>query len=190
MSYRLANKPPRGSPLARISSIGELDTTEMSSVFGGGAASAAAAANPTQGDLKSDVQVQNGPEDSISDLRFSSASEHLAVASWDKKVRIYEVDGNGNTQGKALFEHEAPVLSCCWSTVQHTSNTAAAYKRTNVCIGRSKGLWRRCRQSCSHARSWSWLDPSTASGRTRPADQMRRVDHGEQRTYAHHRLVG
>ena len=90
------------------------------SLFGGqqsNAATSSTAANATQGELKNDVQVRDGPEDSISDIRFSSASEHLAVASWDKKVRIYEVDGTGNTQGKAMFEHEGPVLSCCWSQV-------------------------------------------------------------------------
>lgn len=99
----------------------------------GAQSSAASASNPTQGrnpssnaqsssdskigDLSKDIAVSQPPEDSISDVRFSPASEHLAVASWDKKVRIYEVDQNGNTQGKALFEHEGPVLNCCWSKV-------------------------------------------------------------------------
>jgi len=85
----------------------------MAGVFGSNTTSAAN--NPTQGDLSKDVAVSAPPEDSISDLRFSPQSDHLAVASWDKKVRIYEIDGNGNSQGKALFEHEGPVLSCCWS---------------------------------------------------------------------------
>lgn len=90
----------------------------MSGLFGGGATTAASNASATQGDLSKDVQVSNPPEDGISDLAFSPASEHLAVASWDKKVRIYEIDGQGNSQGKALFDHEAPVLSCCWSKVR------------------------------------------------------------------------
>lgn len=72
-------------------------------------------ANPTQGDLSKDVQVQNPPEDSISALRFSPQTDHLAVASWDKKVRIYEIDGSGNSKGVALFEHEGPTLDCAWS---------------------------------------------------------------------------
>ena len=75
--------------------------------------------NPTQGDISKDVPLKDPPEDSISDVSFSPVSEHLAVASWDKKVRIYEIDGQGNSQGKALFEHEGPVLSCAWSKV-HT----------------------------------------------------------------------
>ncbi|KZF25703.1 WD40 repeat-like protein [Xylona heveae TC161] len=86
----------------------------MSGLFGA-AATSAAASNPTQGDLSKDVALNNPPEDSISELSFSPQTEHLAVASWDKKVRIYEISPTGQSEGKALFEHEAPVLSCCWS---------------------------------------------------------------------------
>lgn len=86
------------------------------SLFGNTGASASNA-NPTQGDLKNDIAVTSPPEDSVSDIRFSPVADFLAVSSWDKKVRIYEVDQNGNTQGKALFDHEGPVLGCCWSQV-------------------------------------------------------------------------
>jgi len=103
----------------------------MSGLFGS-AASAASSASATQGDLSKDVQVSNPPEDSISDLSFSPASEHLAVASWDKKVRIYEIDGQGNSQGKALFDHEGPVLSCCWSKVRHSFKSCDDGRLTNI----------------------------------------------------------
>lgn len=93
----------------------------MSGLFGSAANAASSPASATQGDISKDVQLQNPPEDSISDLSFSPASDHLAVASWDKKVRIYEIDAQGNSQGKALFDHEAPVLSCCWSKVRETT---------------------------------------------------------------------
>ena len=83
----------------------------------GGTSTAASSANATQGDTSKDVPVKDPPEDSISDLAFSPMSEHLAVSSWDKKVRIYEIDAQGQSQGKALFEHEGPVLSCAWSKV-------------------------------------------------------------------------
>ncbi len=78
---------------------------------------AASSANPTQGDLSKDIPVSNPPEDSISSIRFSSASDHFAAGSWDKKVRIYEVDGSGQTQGRAMMDFEGPVLDCCWSKV-------------------------------------------------------------------------
>ncbi|GAD95846.1 nuclear pore complex protein (SonA), putative [Paecilomyces variotii No. 5] len=86
------------------------------SLFGSvGTTSATTAQTNTTGDISKDVALTAPPEDSISDLAFSPVSEHLAVASWDKKVRIYEINGQGQSEGKALFEHEAPVLNCCWS---------------------------------------------------------------------------
>lgn len=89
----------------------------MSGLFGSASSSTASTANSV-GDLSRDVQLADGPEDSISDLSFSPVSDHLAVASWDKKVRIYEVTENGTNKGVALFEHEGPVLSCDWAKVK------------------------------------------------------------------------
>ena len=89
----------------------------MTTLFGGAGATAAAAASSTQGDLKSDVELTQPPEDSVSDLAFSSKADLLAVSSWDKKVRIYEISSTGQSQGKAMYEHEAPVLSVIWSKV-------------------------------------------------------------------------
>ncbi|KAH8148181.1 uncharacterized protein LAJ45_07633 [Morchella importuna] len=86
--------------------------------FGGNTAqsgpSAAANAN-NQGDLSKDIELSSPPEDSVSDISFSSQSEHLAVASWDKKVRIYEISDTGSSVGKAAYDHEGPVLSVVWS---------------------------------------------------------------------------
>ena len=87
----------------------------MSGLFGTNAA--AASGNNTNGDISKDKVLTSPPEDGISDLSFSPVAEYLAVASWDKKVRIYEINAQGDSQGKALFEHEQPVLSCCWSKV-------------------------------------------------------------------------
>lgn len=77
-----------------------------------------AAFSSTLGELSKDVALNNPPEDSISDIDFSPQSQHLAVASWDKKVRIYEISASGGSEGKAFFEHEGPVLSCHWSKVR------------------------------------------------------------------------
>lgn len=77
-----------------------------------------AAFSTTLGELSKDIALSNPPEDSISDIDFSSQSQHLAVSSWDKKVRIYEISASGTSEGKAFFEHEAPVLSCHWSKVR------------------------------------------------------------------------
>lgn len=67
-------------------------------------------------ELLKDITINNPPEDSISDISFSPQQDLLAAASWDKKVRIYEIDPNsGNNQGRALYEHDGPVLSASWS---------------------------------------------------------------------------
>ena len=73
----------------------------MSTLFGGGAA---ASTTSTTGDTSKDVEIPQNflPSDSISDLSFSPTSDLLAVASWDKQVRVYEVNGSGAT-GKWVF---------------------------------------------------------------------------------------
>ncbi|KAJ7178690.1 WD40-repeat-containing domain protein [Mycena crocata] len=55
------------------------------------------------------------PTDSISSLSFSGQADYLAVGSWDNSVRIYEVGAGGQSQGKAMYQHEGPVLSVCWN---------------------------------------------------------------------------
>lgn len=86
----------------------------MSLLFGSSASQTAA--TNTVGDLKQDVQLNNPPEDSISDLAFNpnpaDQKDFLAVASWDKKVRIYEIHNNGQGEGKHLYEHDGPVFAC------------------------------------------------------------------------------
>lgn len=70
----------------------------------------------TEADLSNDIIVQNPPEDSISDISFSPQAEFFSASSWDKKVRIYEVSANGSTEGRAMYEHDAPVLSTRWTS--------------------------------------------------------------------------
>ena len=72
----------------------------------------------TQGDLSKDIEVPQNqlPSDSISDMAFSPTNDYLAVASWDCKVRIYEVSNLG-VQGKWAFEMKGPVLAVAWAPV-------------------------------------------------------------------------
>jgi mRNA export factor len=65
-------------------------------------------------DISGDLEVPQGPEDSISELAFSPVAEILSVASWDNKIRIYEI-GQGGVNGKAMYEHAGPVLSTHFS---------------------------------------------------------------------------
>lgn len=87
------------------------------SLFGQAAAASTTATTGNANDLVGDRDLTSPPEDSISDLSFSPQAEFLAVSSWDKKVRIYEVTPNGESQGKAMYEHQGPVLSVHWSKV-------------------------------------------------------------------------
>lgn len=85
----------------------------MSFIAGNTAQTSAA----TGQELINDILLNNGPEDTVTDLAFSPQLNLLAASSWDKKVRIYEIDPNsGNNQGRALFEHDGPVFSARWSS--------------------------------------------------------------------------
>ena len=86
------------------------------SLFGSAPAATSSATN-TNGDISKDVALAQPPEDSISELAFSPTADYLAVASWDNKLRIYEVNEQGQSQGKAEIAFEKPVLSCAWSAV-------------------------------------------------------------------------
>lgn len=98
----------------------------MSGLFGGG--TAAAASSSTSGDLSKDIALGAQPEDTVSDLQFSPTADFLAVASWDKKVRIYEVNEQGRSEGKAAIDFEAPALACAWSEASPPVNcTHEAY---------------------------------------------------------------
>jgi mRNA export factor len=73
------------------------------------------------GDLATDVQLASPPEDSISALSWSPAANHLAVSSWDSKVRIYDVTGSPQGAGVAAIDFSGPVLSCDWAKVRRPS---------------------------------------------------------------------
>lgn len=160
----------------------------MSTLFGStNPTTGTAASNNTTGDISKDIALNTPPEDGISELSFSPQSEHLAVSSWDKKVRIYEINNVGGSEGKALFEHEGPVLSCCWSKVKRypTRDVSASDGTTHVQIRtapRSPAAAPTKPRGCSisapaarpHSKSPRTTSPSGACGssklpkRTRP----------------------
>lgn len=124
----------------------------MSGLFSN--SSASSTTNATVGDISKDVALTTPPDDGISDISFSPQSEHLAVTSWDKKVRIYEINAQGGSEGKALYDHEQPVLSCCWSKVCVPGSyelilNEVRYQRKPT--GWHQGCEWRCGQGCTHA---------------------------------------
>jgi mRNA export factor len=79
-------------------------------------------AKPTNmtGSVSNDVALPTDDCDTISSIRWSPTSDHLAAASWDGKTRIYEVIKNGSGRGVAMLTAEGPVFSCDWSKVSLT----------------------------------------------------------------------
>ncbi|MCJ1291882.1 hypothetical protein MMC34_003430 [Xylographa carneopallida] len=61
----------------------------------------------------SQFELSDPPSDAISAIKFAPTSLRLLVASWNKNVYLYKLQG---TSGQLLqkFEHRAPVLDVCW----------------------------------------------------------------------------
>ncbi|GJE94513.1 WD40-repeat-containing domain protein [Phanerochaete sordida] len=76
---------------------------------------ASSSSTPATAPAEKDIEVSDPPTDSISSLSFSPQADYLAVGSWNNEVRIYEVGANGQTQGKAMYGHQGPVLDVCWN---------------------------------------------------------------------------
>jgi mRNA export factor len=82
-----------------------------------------------------DIELADGPSDTVAALAFSPAANHLAVASWDSKLRIYDLTQSPTGQGKALISFDGPVLNCEWLKVHNapppllTSETARSHYR-------------------------------------------------------------
>ncbi|TFK28177.1 polyA+ RNA export [Coprinopsis marcescibilis] len=80
--------------------------------FSGGAPQIATSATNS---AEKDVEISDPPSDSISSIAFSPQADYLGVASWDNSVRIYEIGPQGQSQGKAMYQHPGPVLDVCWN---------------------------------------------------------------------------
>lgn len=59
-------------------------------------------------------------QDTISSVAWSPTASHLAVASWDHGLRVYNVSQDGrSTNGLAMLTADGPLLSCDWAQVSH-----------------------------------------------------------------------
>lgn len=72
-----------------------------------------------------DAALPADAEDTIASVAWSPASDHLAAASWDGKVRIYDVDvaavaaghPSSAARGVAILQTDGPVFDCDWAKV-------------------------------------------------------------------------
>lgn len=77
-----------------------------------GAAAAPKAGYNTNGDFE--VQVP-ADLDGISSIGWSPVANHLVGSSWNNSCYVWEVQPNGQTQGKAQNkDHQQPVLCTAW----------------------------------------------------------------------------
>ncbi|KAK1219381.1 RNA export factor gle2 [Marasmius sp. AFHP31] len=65
----------------------------------------------TTNNAEKDIEMSDPPTDSVSSMSFSPQADYLAVGSWDNSVRIYEIGAGGQSQGKAMYQHQGPALS-------------------------------------------------------------------------------
>ncbi|KAK0732719.1 WD40-repeat-containing domain protein [Apiosordaria backusii] len=75
-----------------------------------------------QGTLANDIVIPPGPEDSISALRWSPKNNHLAAASWDGKVYIYDATnvaaGTASIRGVAAINgNQVPFFDCDFNQI-------------------------------------------------------------------------
>jgi len=81
------------------------------------------ATSAAKGQQDKEVEFPKGPEDTISALRWSPVSNHLAAASWDGRVYIYDATNTTSTdtiKGVAAITIGAPALDCDFSKVSPT----------------------------------------------------------------------
>ncbi|RYP60082.1 hypothetical protein DL770_010064 [Monosporascus sp. CRB-9-2] len=62
-----------------------------------------------------DIALPADAEDTISSVSWSPVSNHLAAASWDGKVRVYDVARNEPAVGVAMLRADGPVFDCDWA---------------------------------------------------------------------------
>ncbi len=67
--------------------------------------------------VQKDFEINPSPADGVSDLTWSPVADYLSVACWDNTTKIYQIQPNGSSQGKAQIQHDGPVLCSTWSKV-------------------------------------------------------------------------
>ncbi|KAI4880734.1 hypothetical protein NFI96_004430 [Prochilodus magdalenae] len=101
--YRDQTRPCRDSPNRRQPSNEEAEDDEEI---------------PEQMTGSNEFKLNQGPDDSISAVKFSpSTSQFLLVSSWDSTVRLFDVGANSM---RMKYQHLAPVLDCAFYDPTHS----------------------------------------------------------------------
>jgi mRNA export factor len=67
--------------------------------------------------MSKDIELTPAPTDSVSSLSWSPVADFISVSCWDNTTKVYQVMGNGSSQGKAQIQHDQPALCSAWSKV-------------------------------------------------------------------------
>ncbi|KAI1082210.1 WD40 repeat-like protein [Whalleya microplaca] len=78
-----------------------------------------------------DISLPADAEDTISSISWSPVANNLAVASWDGKVRVYDIV-NGAARGVAMLQAAGPLFSCHWAKDGETIVAAGAEKTAHL----------------------------------------------------------
>ncbi|KAI1769197.1 WD40 repeat-like protein [Hypoxylon sp. FL1150] len=90
-------------------------------------------AAPILGFLAQDINLPDDAQDTISSVSWSPVAHHLAAASWDGKVRIYDVDAStAAARGAALLAADGPLLDCDWAKDGTLVVAAGADAKTHI----------------------------------------------------------
>lgn len=82
--------------------------------------------------MSKDIELTPAPTDSVSYLSWSPVADFLSVSCWDNTTKIYQVLGNGSSQGKAQIQHDQPALCSAWSKVWLEFNSRMGQKLYQV----------------------------------------------------------
>ncbi|KAI0014169.1 WD40 repeat-like protein [Xylariaceae sp. FL0662B] len=84
------------------------------------------------GSLSNDISLPADAEDTISSISWSPVANHLAAASWDGKVRVYDVASTGSARGVATLAAEGPLFDCHWAKDGAVVVAAGADKKLHL----------------------------------------------------------
>ncbi|KAK3692356.1 WD40-repeat-containing domain protein [Podospora appendiculata] len=79
-----------------------------------------------------DIAFPQDSQDTISSLSWSPVSNHLAAASWDGKVYIYDATNSSAIKGISMITTEGPVLDCDFSKDGTLVAAAGADKKLHI----------------------------------------------------------
>ncbi|KAI0416211.1 WD40-repeat-containing domain protein [Xylaria grammica] len=82
--------------------------------------------------VANDVVLASNGEDTIQSISWSPVANHVAAASWDSKVRIYNVASSSSTRGVSTLLAEGPIFSCDWAQDGKTVIAGGADKKIRI----------------------------------------------------------